>query len=815
MTQTTDRRPGGLYLQSSHTEPVGFPLTHTEVHAKVTGNLARVEVTQTFENPFTSTLDAVYIFPLPDEAAVDDMLICIGDRRIQGQIKKREEAQQLYEQAKQQGRTAGLLEQERDNIFTQSLANIQPGESIQVVIRYTDCLKFEAAYYEFVFPMVVGPRYIPGTPIAAQSVSAGSAIAPMTSNQDTDAVPDASRLNAPILPPGMRSRHDISVTLEINAGVVVQDVRSPSHPIQVTTEGQITRVTLAGGATIPNQDLIVRYQVSGDRTHTTVLTQADNRGGHVALYLIPAVHYQPDQLLPKDVVFLIDTSGSQMGDPLLKCQELMRRCINGLHPNDTFNIIDFSNTARQLSPVPLANTPPNRKWAMRYIAQLQAGGGTEMLRGIQAVLNLPVVDPGRLRNIILLTDGYIGDENRILTEVQRHLKPGNRLHSFGAGSSVNRFLLNRVAEMGRGIARIIRQNEPTDTVAEQFFRAINNPVLANIQLRWEGVGDAPLFYPDPVPDLFAEQPLVLFGHKSDRQPGTLHLIGTTAGGQYYQQAFDLTFAETGNLAIAQLWGRARIKALMNQMVSGDTQTGVDAVTATALSYQLLSQYTAFVAISDDVRVDTLQSSISVQVPVEMPEGIHYEGIFGGEMINANRMRRVTFTERISSVAPQSMSAPAPASQEFLPASSLDTVEPADYEPVSEFPRELESFRGEASLPRESPSASLNVPCGLEAEETLRARKQSRLKIASADGLEPAAIALLLRHLQTIHLPDQCSGNLVFKLTLSKKRVKHVILDEQRSSLTDYNVTDAVRQLLLTWQPPTSGDSQVLLTIQIC
>ncbi|HEY9727621.1 MAG TPA: VIT domain-containing protein, partial [Chroococcales cyanobacterium] len=230
---------GGLYVQSPEGNQLIFPLKHTEVQAKVTGNVSRVEVTQTFENPFTTTLEAVYIFPLPDEAAVDDMEIRLGDRIIKGNIKKRQEAVAIYEQAKQQGCTAGLLEQERDNIFTQSLANIKPGEQIDVIIRYTDSLKFEGGNYEFVFPMVVGPRYIPGTTIDENTVGGGSAPTPMMLNQDTDLVPDASRLNAPIVPPGTRSKHDIGVTVEIDTGIEIRAVRSPSHQIQIDREGHI------------------------------------------------------------------------------------------------------------------------------------------------------------------------------------------------------------------------------------------------------------------------------------------------------------------------------------------------------------------------------------------------------------------------------------------------------------------------------------------------------------------------------------------------------------------------------------------------
>jgi Ca-activated chloride channel family protein len=388
----------GLYAKTNG-EELAFPLKHTDVKAKIAGNVSRIEVTQTFENQFTKLLEAVYVFPLPDEAAVDDMEIKIGDRIIKGSVKKREEAQEIYEQAKKQGRTAGLLEQERDNIFTQSLANILPGEQIDVTIRYTDSLKFEGGNYEFVFPMVVGTRYIPGQQI--------------DDSGDTDQVPDASRITPDVIPPNMRSGHDINVAVEIDAGLPIKSVNSPSHKLEVEYEGQIVLVKLSDSDTIPNKDLILRYQIAADKPQSTVLTQADSRGGHFAIYLIPALEYSTEEIVPKDVIFLVDSSGSQMGEPIQQCQELMRRFINGLNPNDTFTIIDFSHRVRNLSSTPLENTSENRAQAIKYINNIKAGGATEMLGGICAALNVPA-SKGRLRSIVLLTDGYIGNENEIL-----------------------------------------------------------------------------------------------------------------------------------------------------------------------------------------------------------------------------------------------------------------------------------------------------------------------------------------------------------------------------------------------------------------
>ncbi|NEP12076.1 MAG: after-VIT domain-containing protein [Symploca sp. SIO2C1] len=843
MTTTTSRNSqrklGGLYVQTEEQRLV-FPLKHTEVQAKIAGNMSRVEVRQTFDNPFAQPLEAIYVFPLPDEAAVDEMEIRLGDRLIKGNIKKREEAQKIYEQARHEGRTVGLLEQERDNIFTQSLANIKPGEAIEVSIRYTDSLKFENGNYEFVFPMVVGPRFIPGTPIAQTA--------------DTDRVPDASRLMPPIIPPETRSGHDIGITVEIEAGLPVSYVDSPSHKFRVEHDGQIVRVKLIGTDTIPNKDLILRYRVGRDQTQATVLTQVDERGGHFAIYLIPALEYSPAAIIPKDVVFLVDTSGSQQGDPLRKSQELMRRFIQGLNPNDTFTIIDFADTTSQLSAKPLKNTTKNCTEAINYINQLQANGCTYLRRGIQAVLNFPAAQEGRLRSIVLLTDGYVGNENEILVQVQQQLKPGNRLYSFGIGSSPNRFLLNRLAEIGRGTAQIVRQDEPTEEVAEKFFRQINNPVLTNIQVEaqltsplQEGtdiktVGSSPevVIYPSAPPDLFTQQPLVLFGRisplplfpETQNYPNySVRLRGTVAGGNFYEQKFNLKFEEEGNPAIAQLWGRARIKDLMQAMFGVETKSGVDTITETALNYQLLSPYTAFVAVSNQVNVSTISSSekshtlaesssvktmqkeddlqvpsnisyISMQVPVEMPEGVRRQGIFGSAAYSA---QFPIIRSKLRSSTARSQNYSASSGKLLKEYSSLTPIVVGGETlalPGTGKCRLLSRFLGSKTKP--------------QIKSEIKAGK-CRVQVISAIGLDETAIAALKQHLQQLQLNllSKFSGKIVFEFRVRNCRVGRVVLDDKASTLQETAVIDLIKRSLSSWRVPQSLPSTVRLTLHIC
>lgn len=583
-TPHVNSKPGGLYGYLNGKQVQAFALERTSVDAKIAGNLSRVEVTQTFTNPSDQPLEAIYKFPLPDDAAVDDMEIKIGDRIIRGNIKRKEEAQRIYQQAKQEGKTAGLLEQQKDNIFTQSLANIQPGETVEVVIRYTNTLQFIGSDYEFAFPLVVAPRY-EGEQTGSNF---NSLIAPAFAN-------DVAQT---------RSGKDIEVNIEIDAGVAISGVHSASHDISIQNTNSTAKVALVNQDIIPNQDLILRYQLAGAETQATVLTQSNQQGGHFATYLIPAVDYQSDQIVPKDVVFLMDTSGSQRGAAIAQSKELMRQFISGLNEDDTFNIIDFSSITKKLSNKPLSNTRENRAKALAYVSKIDANGGTELMNGINTVLNFPAAEDGRLRSIVLLSDGLIGADEQAIAQIRDNLKPGNRLYSFGVGYSPNRFLLNRLAELGRGTVTILPIEKDAVKVADKFYREINKPVVTNIEMEWLGEGKAAEIYPKKSPDLFASQPLVLYGRKDDASSGKLKITGTVAGGKLYEKVLDVNFQQVGgNNAIAQLWGRSRIKDLMNEMYGRETNQGVEAVTNTALDYNLLSKYTAFVAVDEKVVVE--------------------------------------------------------------------------------------------------------------------------------------------------------------------------------------------------------------------
>ena len=608
---------GTLIAPDVNGKKIEIPLEHTDVEARISGFVVRVDVTQKFVNPFDQRIEAVYVFPLPENAAVARMTMKIGDRTIKGVIKKREEARKLYEQARSAGQTASLLEQERPNIFTQSVANILPGDTILVEISYVDILDYEAGQYEFVFPMVVGPRYIPGTPTS----KGGTGWAP-----DTDRVPDASRITPPVLKPGQRTGHDISIRVFLNAGVPVRDLRSKSHPVDVREISDSEKeIRLQEREVIPNKDFILSYKVAGPKLETALLTHRVGKEGYFLLILQPKQSYRNDEIRPKEMVFVVDNSGSMQGEPIAKAKEAMRHAIRNLNPNDLFQIIRFSESASSFSSYPLPNTPANREKALHFINQMHGSGGTRMIEGIKAALDYPA-DPKLLRIVLFMTDGYIGNEHEIFREIDQRLGSA-RLFSFGVGSAVNRFLLDRMALIGRGAVQYVTLDENTDAAVRQFYDRVANPFLTDVTIDW-GRAEVEEVYPSRIPDLFSSQPLALVGRYRNSGTFAITLKGKI-GTREVALPVKITLPETNEAhdVLATLWARRKIKDLKLNDLERTRET-VERITEVALAYRLMTEYTSFVAVEEQVRTDETGQPVTVAVPVSMPAGVSYSGVFG-------------------------------------------------------------------------------------------------------------------------------------------------------------------------------------------
>ncbi|MBK5293080.1 MAG: VWA domain-containing protein [Acidobacteriia bacterium] len=615
MAKAASTTEGSLYVVDDQGQPgTVCPLKHTDVKADISGFLARVTVTQEFENPLAENIEAVYVFPLPQRSAVDDMTMMVGDRQVRGKIKPREEARRIFEQARAQGRLASLLDQERPNIFTQSVTNIGAGKKVKVVISYVETLQYEAGAYEFSFPMVVGPRYIPAH------------------------VRDAARIAPPVTRPGTRAGHDISIQVDLDAGVPVDTIECGTHEVDLQRRSsQRAVVQLRKKAVLPNKDFVLRYDVAGRKIADALLTHRGERGGFFTFLLQPPERIAPSEITPKEMVFVVDTSGSMSGFPIEKSKELMKLALDGLHERDTFNLITFSGDTHVLFPQPVAATPENVRKAQQFMLSRSGSGGTEMMKAIRTALQpspklaLKLADdPGHVRVVCFLTDGYVGNDMEIIGEVKRY--PNARVFSFGIGNSVNRFLLDKMAEEGRGEVEYVALNEDGSAAAKRLYERVRTPLLTDISIDWNGLPVTDV-YPLRVPDLFSAKPLVLTGRYTGPAQGTLRLKGRMAGREIVRDiVVNLPGTQPERDVLATLWARTRVDHLMSQdwngMQSGNPRAELQQeITRLGIKFRLMTQFTSFVAMEESTVMEGGRPR-RIEVPVEMPHGVSYEGVFG-------------------------------------------------------------------------------------------------------------------------------------------------------------------------------------------
>lgn len=626
-------RPGGqLQIIDNEGKPAGAcPLKHTDFETHISGYLNRTVVKQVFENPLDKKIEATYTFPLSDDAAVDRMVMVVGDRRIEGQIKKREEAREVYEQAKAAGHVASLLEQDRPNIFMQSVANIEPGAKVVIEISYVETLPYSDGRFELVLPTVVGPRFIPG---------GGSAEAPGERGRPTPEVPDGDRITPPIAPEGERAGHDINITVHLDAGMPIQDIESALHDVNLIrrSESRVT-VKLVNKKTIPNRDFILEYALATDEIQDAFLVHEDDRGKFFTFVLQPPKRVEPDQAVPKELIFVIDRSGSMRGTPIETAKKTMRLCIQDMNPKDRFNLHSFSGGQGRAFDEPVVNTKENREQALKYLKDLYGSGGTRMMPAIKQALGGQPED--RVRIVVFMTDGYIGNDFAIIDEIQKSTADA-RVFGFGIGNSVNRFLLDNMSREGRGEVQYVplrhrgdSAGKRFDEAAERFYRRVNNPVLTHIEIDW---GKLPVseVYPKKLPDLFDAKPILVHGRLAGEAEGALTLKGRTAKGAFTREiAVSEKRAEAPKDAdaMASLWARRKIDHLTHQDLRALQQQSFpdelkEQVTQLGLEYDLMTPFTSFVAV-EKMRVTAGGEPVTVDVPVEMPEGVSHEGVFDG------------------------------------------------------------------------------------------------------------------------------------------------------------------------------------------
>ncbi len=622
----------GSLMTRFHEREVPLPLKHTDVKANVTAYIASVTVTQQFENPYDEKIEAIYVFPLPENGAVNEFIMTIGQRHIRGIVRERKEAERIYKEAKAQGYVASLMTQERPNIFTQSVANIEPGKQIDITIRYYNTLSYSDGWYEFVFPMVVGPRFNP--PGNYKGIGSVDSNPLSSSRQKTD---------VHYLRPDERSGHDISLQLTLNPGVDIEEFQCKTHQIRLNDAGNTSdhkewvtpdsfksehpstlSVRLASTDTIPNRDFVFRYRVAGNSIKSSLMTHQDERGGFFTMMVYPPAQLEALDRSPLELVFVLDCSGSMSGEPLRQAKAAIAWALKHMDSGDTFQLINFSDSAQQLGRRPIAATRSNVVRALNYLNSLQSEGGTMMIEGIKSALDFPH-DPDRLRFVCFLTDGYIGNESEILQEIHHRLGD-SRIFSFGVGSAVNRFLLDGMAKVGHGAVAYLGLHDDGAEVMENFFQRISHPALTNVKINW-GQFDVTDVYPRHLPDIFPGKPLIVTGryesHPS-RSGQAIQISGKSAREkiQLVVNPFH-SLSQDATEALPSVWARFKIADLLERSRYEPSPLVAGQVRQTALDYQLLSPYTAFIAM-DAARQTKGASATIIPVAVPVPEGVKYE-----------------------------------------------------------------------------------------------------------------------------------------------------------------------------------------------
>jgi Ca-activated chloride channel family protein len=576
-----------------------LPLKDTRVDVAITGVIADVTVRQVYENRGERPLHARYVFPASTRAAVYGMTMIIGDVRIVARIRERETAAREFETAKQEGKSASLLEQSRPNVFTMKVANVLPGDTILVELKYTELLVPTDGVYEFVYPTVVGPRY--------------------SEKHESEASPADEFVKTPYTRQGGPARSQFHLAGVISTGVPVQDLASPSHELLFRTSGR-SRAEMA----LPdseqfsgNRDFILRYRLAGQQISSGLLLHRGQDENFFLLMAEPPQKVTQDEVPPREYVFVVDVSGSMYGFPLDTAKTLMGDLVNVLRPSDTFNVVVFADGFETFSSVSVPATRPNLLRALQFLGRKEGGGGTRLQSALERAVAIPR-QPAVSRSIVLLTDGYIEAEAAVFDYVRSELDDAN-FFAFGIGSSVNRFLIEGVARSGLGEPFIVTEPAEAAAAAEKLRRYIDSPVLAGIDVRFTGF-DVFDVEPRKIPDLFASRPIVVFGKWRGHPNGSIEITGRTGRGHYQASvAIGPENADASHRALRHLWARTRIADLSDFGPANPAADRVAEITSLGLTYGLLTRYTSFVAVQERVRAAA--NGDEVDQPLPLPEGV--------------------------------------------------------------------------------------------------------------------------------------------------------------------------------------------------
>ena len=591
-----------------------FPLKETNVSVNINGIFAETFVTQTYSNEGQEPTNATYVFPASSRVTIHGMKMEIGDEIITAKIKEKEEARHDYEQAKSEGKSASLLEQQRPNVFTMDVANVMPGDIIRIELHYTEMITPTDGIYQFVFPTVAGPRYT--SPSVPKSLKAETWIA------------------SPFLRLGDTPREKYNINVNLSAGVPITDLQCGSHKIDVTWDNQTSaRISLSNPEEFAgNRDFILDYKLTGTEISSGLMLGTGESENFFLLMVQPPERYTPETIPPREYIFILDVSGSMYGFPLDTSKELIRNLAGSLRETDRFNVILFSDSLIQMSPESVPATAENVQKAFALIDNEEGGGGTELAPALETALGIPA-SPGAARSVIAITDGYISGEREIFDIIGRNIGTTN-FFSFGIGSSVNRYLIDGIAKTGLGESFVVTDPSEAAATADRFRTYIQSPVLTDVQVAYDGF-DVYDIEPPTLSTLFASRPIVLFGKWKGEPSGTIHITGKT-GGQDYAEDIPVSAAiplEANNI-IQYLWARTRVERLTDYGMTEDLQANAKKeVTELGLRYSMMTPYTSFIAVTEKVR-NTEGKSTDVKQPLPIPMNVSEWAIGNGYTVGS-------------------------------------------------------------------------------------------------------------------------------------------------------------------------------------
>lgn len=585
------------YMQLRSGEIESFPLSSTDVRVSLSGSIAHVKVEQKYKNSGSTPIEAVYVFPASTRAAVHRMAMTVGTRTTEAKVKERDEARAEYERAKQNGITAALLEQEKPNVFTANVGNILPGDSVSVTLEFTERVMATDGIYEYVYPTVVGPRYSNGSQTVSRWVSnpyLGSA--------------------APEISPAT-----FHLAAELQSPLTISKANSPSHQVAATFKSAKEASIELSDASAGNRDFVLEYVLGDGKIENGISLHRGDKENFFLLQIEPPKRVTLDTIVPRELIFVVDVSGSMEGFPLSVSKKLMESLLTDLRAVDSFNIVLFAGSSSRMNPSSLQATTENIARARQFLSQQNAGGGTELMSALRDSMSIPRAE-GVSRSFAILTDGFVTVEDNAMTMIRDNLGDAN-FFPFGIGTSVNRYLIESIAKAGRTEPFVVLSESEAGAKAKRFQEMVQSPVMTDIEVSFEGM-NAYDIEPAKVPDLLSERPIAIVGKFNGEPKGSVVLTGKTAAGPYRStiEIADSASAAQSNPALPYLWARERISRLSDFAGLEFDNSKKSEVIALGLRYNLLTQFTSFVAI-DSAGKRTAEQVTTVQQPLPLPHGV--------------------------------------------------------------------------------------------------------------------------------------------------------------------------------------------------